>query len=333
MKITYKDVGQGDSITLEWENGGVQKIGIIDCNRKGRLNPVIDHLEATGHKEIDFIILSHPHRDHYSGMLDLLVYLEKKGYQVKRFCHTLHWSATNYWKYFEVGSADSRLLKKIISKLGTLKEAGLIKRIDGLGCDSVLKIDSDLTLECLAPSHDDAVEFQKIVNADADKNVKEASQAANHLSTIFKICVGEVGILFTSDAEITALEGIIDRDNTSLTSTSFQLCQLPHHGSVNNHYPAFWNILVTGHLKHAVISAGMHRTYNHPSYEVISAFHEEGYSIHCTNILNGMKQFTEHLASLIEVSTELDSVSEIAEEYRISGDRVFLLTEHGFKLQ
>ena len=34
MKITFKDVGQGDSILLEWTDDSKNKIIIIDCNKK-----------------------------------------------------------------------------------------------------------------------------------------------------------------------------------------------------------------------------------------------------------------------------------------------------------
>ena len=41
MKITFKDVGQGDSILLEWiDDEGVNKLGIIDCSKKGKEIPM-----------------------------------------------------------------------------------------------------------------------------------------------------------------------------------------------------------------------------------------------------------------------------------------------------
>ena len=55
MKITYKDVGQGDSIILEWEKNEEKKIGIIDCNRKGKRNPVLEHIVSGEYREIEFL--------------------------------------------------------------------------------------------------------------------------------------------------------------------------------------------------------------------------------------------------------------------------------------
>jgi len=329
MRITYKDVGQGDSILLEWESEGAKKIGIIDCNLKGKSNPVLTHIKSHGYSEIEFIILSHPHRDHYSGMLGLLNYCEESGIVIKQFAHTLILAGnTKFWKYFEVSSKDSRQLNTLIKKWRVLKEAGTILRMVALIDGKPLKISEEILLECLAPSHEDAEEYQKVVMNDADKNIKEASQAANHLSTVFKLSSYGCNALLTSDAENYALEGVIDRQGTNLSKDKFHLCQLPHHGSINNHYPSFWNMIQTSPIKYAIISAGKHRTYNHPSFSVIRAFHADGYSVHCTNILNGMEEYTNYLRILKEACLEFDSCSTLAEEYRKSSDRVFVV-EHG----
>ncbi|HEV8506975.1 MAG TPA: hypothetical protein VGQ53_16305 [Chitinophagaceae bacterium] len=90
MKITFKDVGQGDSILLEWVDvAGVRKVGIIDCKLKGKANPVIRHIDQNKYEQIEFIILSHPHEDHYSGLLQLLEYVERTGKRISRMCHTV----------------------------------------------------------------------------------------------------------------------------------------------------------------------------------------------------------------------------------------------------
>ena len=328
MKITYKDVGQGDSILLEWEEDGAHKIGIIDCNLKGRLNPVLKHIRDAKYKIIEFIILSHPHRDHYSGMLQLLKYCEKEKIVIKALAHTLMLAGnTKFWKYFEVASSDTRQLSKLIRKWKELRIQGIISQMVALIDGKPFRISQKLTLECLSPSHNDAEIYQTIVQNDADVNTKAASQAANHLSTVFKMQFSDCSVLFTSDAESSALEGIIEREIDCLEETVFHLCQLPHHGSNNNHYPGFWNLIKTAEVKHAIVSAGEHKSYDHPSIEVIKSFHDDGYLIHCTNIVNGMNEYVELLEELSKASAELDAGSELAEEYRKPNDRTFVLQD------
>ena len=326
MKITYKDVGQGDSIIIEWFNNKKEKIAIIDCNKKGKTNPVLEHLINKGYSEIELIVLSHPHKDHFSGLLQLLNYAEKKGIIIKRFAHTLNWSANNFWKYFEASSSASKQLSKTIAKWGILKDK-TIKRFHGLQDNVTLKLDSDVSFRFLAPCHNDAEQYQNIVSNDADKNIKEASQAANYLSTVILLSRNDFNILFTSDVETKALENILDQYQDIFKNNIFHLCQLPHHGSINNHLTKFWEIIRTdGDVgKHVVASAGKHRTYNHPSFDVLRYFDSNGYSIHCTNILNGMKEYTEYLEKITIKSLTLEGGSSLAEEFMKSNDRVFTI--------
>ncbi len=74
VEIVFKNVGQGDSIILEWESSeeGTKKIAIIDCNLNKNENPVLQHLIELNLHEIEFVILSHPHEDHFSGFHELL---------------------------------------------------------------------------------------------------------------------------------------------------------------------------------------------------------------------------------------------------------------------
>ena len=91
LKVTFKDVGQGDSIIIEWRKNSKSYVGIIDCNLKtNNRNPILEHIKILSTKEISFIILSHPHYDHFSGFEDLFNYCEKNKIIIKNFIHTAH---------------------------------------------------------------------------------------------------------------------------------------------------------------------------------------------------------------------------------------------------
>ena len=79
MYITFKNVGHGDSIIIEWDviekdKKKVTKLFIIDCKKVERKNPVISYLKKCVNPQIEYLIISHPHNDHYSGMLELMQY-------------------------------------------------------------------------------------------------------------------------------------------------------------------------------------------------------------------------------------------------------------------
>ena len=74
MNVTFKYIGQGDSIILVWNDSGLVKVGIIDCNNHN--GSILTHIKSLGSSIfIEFIVLSHPHDDHFSGLLDLILYL------------------------------------------------------------------------------------------------------------------------------------------------------------------------------------------------------------------------------------------------------------------
>jgi beta-lactamase superfamily II metal-dependent hydrolase len=324
MKITFKDVGQGDTIILEWaDENGKEKIGIVDCKVKGKDNPVIDYLKTTAYEEIDFLILSHPHADHYSGYLELLNYLEEKNIPILRMGHTVGFNgAEAYWKYFVVDTAERELFESIVAKWFSLRAAKDIRRIDFLHDGKVLDIDNVLTITCLSPAHDDIQLYQEKVHLDAANNEQEASQSANILSTILKVSFNNHHFLLTSDAEKSNFQGVLDRDAKHIKQKRFHICQMPHHGSFKNLNNDFWKVVEIVDPQHAIASAG--NGYKHPSLKVLEHFHSAGYKVHCTNIVNGMVDFVKMLD---DKAKALDSFSILADEYTSSKDRVFKLVD------
>ena len=126
MQITFKNVGQGDSIILEWSRNNEPRLGIVDCHIFQNTNPTVRHLQKVGCRKIDFIILSHPHDDHFSGMLELLEFCEKQDIPILRFMHSaaIH---PEYLNFANINSSDQELLQKIFQKVKALYEKKLIR--------------------------------------------------------------------------------------------------------------------------------------------------------------------------------------------------------------
>ncbi|HCC69129.1 MAG TPA: DNA internalization-related competence protein ComEC/Rec2 [Nitrospiraceae bacterium] len=72
MRVTFLDVGQGDAAILELPD---RKTMLIDGGseelRAGR-RVIAPYLRSRGIKNIDFIVLSHPHPDHYGGLIYIM---------------------------------------------------------------------------------------------------------------------------------------------------------------------------------------------------------------------------------------------------------------------
>ena len=89
MEIEFKNVNQGDSILIKWDQDDKQKIGLIDCHSDND-NPSLKFIEANKHriKEIEFVFISHPHFDHFSGVVDLFKFCEKNNIQINQLGFT-----------------------------------------------------------------------------------------------------------------------------------------------------------------------------------------------------------------------------------------------------
>ncbi len=65
LKVSIIDVGQGDSICVETPGG---KTVLIDAGDNKASSQVVNFLKSRKTKQIDLLILTHPHVDHYGGM-------------------------------------------------------------------------------------------------------------------------------------------------------------------------------------------------------------------------------------------------------------------------
>lgn len=318
MKITFKDVGQGDSIIIEWEDDRINKIGIIDCKKKGNTNPVINHLEEAGYAEIEFIILSHPHADHYSGFLELFQYIKNKRINVNLFGNTLKEIRPGYWEWFEVSSEDTRVLAEIVRESEELSEMGLLKKHFYVQEFTKVPV-KGIEMFALSPSHTEIRTYQNEVKFDAIKNKKHASKAANYLSSLFYLKEGDNLVLLTSDVEKETFNRLHNEGH--FNECLFCLCQAAHHGSYNNYDDAFWDNLKTIEEKNVVFSSGLNEQYKHPHLVTVKSFVRNGYKINPTNIIYGIQEF---LDEVNDKALILDTISEIDEASIAGGDKVFV---------
>lgn len=84
LVVDVLDVGQGDAILIRSPEG---RTALIDA---GLSKNIVDRLEERGISEIDLVVVSHPHTDHYGGMDDVI-----KAFRPKYFLATENSHATS----------------------------------------------------------------------------------------------------------------------------------------------------------------------------------------------------------------------------------------------
>jgi beta-lactamase superfamily II metal-dependent hydrolase len=340
LTITFKNVDQGDTIILEWQNDSNEReIGIIDCHLKnGGPNLAVEHILENGYKNISFMIMTHPHTDHFSGFLSLLDFCEEHKIEVNDFMHTANLDK----KHLEQSLVQKVNSNHLIDSFVTYKKERnnlkrLFRKIDDLHNDPnsileeasvvnnkskiILNKRKGLFLEILSPSeYDEKKQYQQYTftlnsegRLDIRKNQKrENNPKANLLSSFIRIFSGEWQILLPSDSEKSSIERIMNmKKYNKLFDDKLLISQIPHHGSLLNHYENFW-INIPG-KKNTPVFISVGEKYGHPSRKVVEFFDENYKEIHSTNFVGGLKEYFECKEYKNEDISHINSLFDMCE--------------------
>ena len=298
-KVIFKNVGQGDTIILEVLSDNILKIGIIDCklikvgltqeNENKKPNVVVAYLENLKKENksfcIEFVAISHPHKDHYDGMVSLFEYFYKEKIYFNTLYHTfLLRTAVERYVPVSFGNLYNKFTKAIADYSNYYNEHSEMSSSSQLIFD-----DDKLKITCFSPADEEKTEaiLQLLIHAVHKKEQKFVSKTntfSNYKSSILKIDNKSVGksVLLTSDAEKTSFIRInksFAKQKSLFWDTTFKFsaAQIPHHGSIENYEDVFWeNIKKHSPNTEVIISVG-ENTYNHPSPEVKEKLHNAGY--------------------------------------------------------
>ena len=188
LHIVFCDVGQGDAIFIRTPgktdillDGGPDR-KVLDC--------LAAHMPFWD-RAIELMLLSHPHQDHFAGLIDVL-----GSYQVVSF-------ATEKLRN---DTAGYRELEEQLDHVG-LKTSYLTS-------GNVVRADHGVSISVVAPSR----EFLEKTSVNG-----EIQESEGFGTLILRLSYGEFSLLLTSDAQILQLREAGD--------ISVDVLQVPHHGS------------------------------------------------------------------------------------------------------
>jgi competence protein ComEC len=244
FRVTFLDVGQGDSAVVELPDGQVVLIdGGTTYERfdMGR-GVVAPFLWNRGIRTIDQVIGTHPQRDHIGGLAWVVS----------------HFIVKNYW-----GSGETRKELFYRRLQQSLAAKGLREGNAREGLDIVSS--GPCRMVVLNPAADKQFDVP-LYESHVD------GHELNNRSVVTRLTCGTHTVLFAADIERDGLLRMIRAGSQG----PIEVLKVPHHGAMSS-LNRDWLALL--HPQYAVFSAGRHNPYSHPAAVVLDAYRSEGSSV------------------------------------------------------
>jgi len=274
--IDVLNVGHGDSIVLELPNN---TWGVVDCSKtEGQTEPpALTFLRSKNVQKLKFICLTHPHRDHFHGMLDIIRHYTSDGRNVEQF-----------WD-FGVDKDKFTVLKQ---SFGSEREFTELQRLydfvlGGVEKKTIQYLEAKQNTMCLrlsgleifslAPLGRDTLRYVR--SWGRDKAIDE-----NLLSVVLVIVHGEARAVLGGDTK--SWEDILklwrkDCGSARRKKRAFDFLKVSHHGSRYGNHAGLWNSFTVKGQSVAVISAGCQYECPHP--ETVKSIVSNGVRLYSTN--------------------------------------------------
>ena len=245
LNAYFINVGQGDSEYLELPNG---KNALIDggpANPSGAGDPLLaQFLTQHGITHIDYVLLTHPHADHFTGL---------------RYVFS-HARVDNFYDTREdnPGAATLKLLRDQIAQTPNV---------------SISYPAAGDTLDW------DPGEVQvKVLNSCSVPGQSTAGNVLNDCSIVLKVTYQSTSILYTGDMQNDVEAQLVSRYGTDLQA---DVLKVGHHGSATASSQSFLNMVKP---KYAYIEVGAGNTYGHPTQAALSRLQAAGAKIYRTDL-------------------------------------------------
>lgn len=264
VQVKLLDVGQGQSVLVEWSGlGGERSSGRALIDGGGLGSQFFDVGKAVAAPlltdnrlpRLDAVINSHPDRDHLEGLLFII-----EHFRVGR-C-------------FGNGDSPTAGLAKRAER--ALARGG--KRMETLRAGNSLELAPGLRLETLWAPAETAGEGKSAAplspgNRDAGREANERNDNSLVLRLVWQ---GKGLVLIPGDLGKRPLRSLAKRNGPDLSA---QALILPHHGSVKSLAPSFYDKVNPGV---ALASCGAGNAWRYPALSVVEALRKRGTEVHST---------------------------------------------------
>lgn len=239
LRVTFLDVGQGDSAVIETPTGAVIVVdggGLVGSPTDIGKRVLLPFLKARRLRKVSLVVLSHPHPDHFGGLA--------------------------------AGLAGSHV--------DTVWDSGLGRKENVRGTYQLWLSSMERQRASFAPLEDicgahvlDGVRIEVLAPCPAFA----ADRSANDNSIVLRITYGDRSVLFVGDAEHEEENVLLRQHREKLRS---DVLKVGHHGSRTSTSGAF---LAAVSPRIAVISCGVRNRFGHPYPTTLRTLAEAGIDV------------------------------------------------------
>lgn len=253
LKVNFLDIGQGDAIFINMPYG--QNV-LIDGGPDDKIISELNKVMFWWDKNIDLMILTHPHSDHVAGLIEVL-----KRYNVRKILYTgvVH-SSPDYLAWLEM------VKKKKIPVV-------IIDR------SQVINFGEKCYFEILYPT-------ESLLGKEVDN--------LNSSSIIIKLIYKDISFLFTGDAEIEVENELVEFASNFEIDKKIDLhadvFKAGHHGSDTSNSKSFLDLVKP---EIVIIQSGKNNDFGHPSLRVIKRLERIGAKILRNDKLGTIRIFSD----------------------------------------
>ncbi|MFC1734014.1 MBL fold metallo-hydrolase, partial [candidate division KSB1 bacterium] len=291
---------------------------------------ILNHLISKKYREIEYIFLSHPHFDHYSGFPQLLDYCTENNIKIKHFFHTCR-AVYDYIKVaVKTVEAAQKItyIFKVVKKLS--QETELEENYIEANKHIKIPIQNGVYLEILSPSSKEVDKYLATESYPFEKEEQHHNNPrSNLLSLILKLSGKDWYLLLTSDAEKWSLIRLGTKEKHKVKG-KLLLGQSSHHGSFHNHNNDFWRKRERETNTPIFFSAGTN-IYNHPHKSVVSFFVNQQYDIYSTNRVGGLTSISDHGKHVSRLLDLISNKTQKEKPSKFSGNQTFEINNGNIK--